>query len=69
MKYPAEKILSRLRHPCRSQQEPRTVEVTLAEGEAAWNPASTKGVISGPALLTYEMHRDGGIDLLVQPRP
>lgn len=39
--------------------------VDLAIDETAWNPASTKGVIYGPALVTYERAPDGGINCRV----
>lgn len=30
--------------------------LVLKDGETAWNPASTKGPLHGPALVEYEMH-------------
>lgn len=38
----------------------RTVtELALAEGETAWNPASTKGPLFGPSTLVYDNHVSG----------
>lgn len=34
-------------------------------GDTAWNPASTKHVIDGPARVTYTRHVDGGITAAV----
>lgn len=34
---------------------------TLAEGDSAWNPASTKHVLYGPSVVTYDRAPDGGI--------
>lgn len=38
----------------------KTFTAYLAEGEAAWNPASTKRLLYGPAVVTYTHHVDGG---------
>lgn len=35
--------------------------VTLAEGDSAWNPASTSRAIYGPATVIYTRYVDGGI--------
>lgn len=40
--------------------------VTLEAGDTAENPASTKQVIHGPAVVTYDRYPDGGIDALVE---
>lgn len=40
--------------------------VVLREDETAWNPASTKRVIYGPATVTYEKY-PSGIDAHVGP--
>jgi hypothetical protein len=40
--------------------------VTLAEGETAWNPASTRSVLVGPAVITYERAPDGGVTARVE---
>lgn len=42
-------------------QFPRTYTVSLSREETAWNPASTKTVINGPAIVTYTEYQDGGI--------
>ena len=39
--------------------------VLLLRGDTAWNPASTKGVIYGPATVTYERGPDGGVTAIV----
>lgn len=36
-----------------------TATVELGEQDTAWNPASTKHVVYGPAKITYERHRTG----------
>lgn len=38
--------------------------VTLEEGDSAFNPATTKHNLYGPAVVTYEKYPDGGIALL-----
>lgn len=40
--------------------------VTLGEGDSAWNPASTKHVIHGPAVVMYERAPDGGVTARVE---
>jgi hypothetical protein len=54
----------------------RTWTVGIGASDTAWNPASTKHVISGPATLTYTQYPDGGIEVVVgeppqigEPRP
>ena len=39
---------------------------TLAELESAWNPASTKHPIWGPAKVTYVQHIEGGWSVHVE---
>lgn len=41
----------------------------LREGDSAVNPASTKGVIYGPAEVRYWRHPDGGIDVRIGKLP
>lgn len=36
--------------------------VKLDRGDRAWNPASTKDRIPGPAIVEYTRYPDGGID-------
>jgi hypothetical protein len=43
----------------------RRATVTLGKADTAWNPASTKHVIYGPASVTYERAPDGGITAYV----
>jgi hypothetical protein len=43
----------------------RTKMVVLAKGEEAWNPASTKKRIKGPANLSYTRFPDGGVTVRV----
>lgn len=43
--------------------------VLLNEGDSAVNPASTKGVIHGPAEVRYWKHPDGGIDVRIGKLP
>lgn len=40
----------------------------LGPNDSAWNPASTKHVIVGPALVTYHRFPDGGITAVVHER-
>ena len=40
----------------------------LDDGEATWNPASTKNMIHGPARIEYRVWDDGGIDFVVLDR-
>lgn len=40
--------------------------VVLDAGESADNPASTKGPIYGPAIVTYDRYADGGIRVHVE---
>lgn len=42
------------------------VSVDLADGEAAWDPTSTRGLVWGPATLEYRQYPDGGISLSVE---
>ena len=42
---------------------PRLYRTGINRGETAWNPASTKAVVDGPALLEYRQYADGGIVL------
>jgi len=44
---------------------PVTVEVQLGKGDTAWDPSSTSRTVTGPAMLAYTQHADGGIDLTV----
>lgn len=39
----------------------QTASLELDDGDTAWNPASTKGVINGPAVVVYVRYRDGGV--------
>jgi hypothetical protein len=39
--------------------------VKLTENDTAWNPASTKHVIYGPAEVTYERGPGGGVSAFV----
>lgn len=39
--------------------------ITLGENDTADNPASTKHVIPGPAVVTYFKYKDGGIEAMV----
>ena len=39
---------------------PKRLTLDLGPRDAAWNPASTKGVINGPIRAAYELHADGG---------
>jgi hypothetical protein len=53
-----------------SEEFPREVLLVLAEGEAAWDPTSTRSTyrgVSGPCTARYLLHRDGGIDLRLFP--
>jgi hypothetical protein len=51
-----------------SQREgkPKVFRVSLAKGESAWNPASTKNLVYGPADLVYRQYADGGVELSVR---
>jgi hypothetical protein len=42
-----------------------TTTVELKDGETAWNPASTKSAITGPAHLEYDIAPDGGVVLTI----
>ena len=43
--------------------EPGTpIAFNVLRGESAWNPASTKRALHGPARVSYVRHPDGGID-------
>lgn len=42
--------------------------LVLGKGDTAWNPASTKHVIYGPARVTYVRAPDGGVDATAAPR-
>lgn len=48
---------------------PRRYRLALGAGDTAWNPASTKEVISGPATVTYTEYADGGIEVQVGEPP
>lgn len=52
----------------RSVNGVRVGEVSLAVGETASNPASTKDVIYGPAFVQYIEWPDGGIEARVRER-
>lgn len=39
----------------------RVADVDLEDGETAWNPASTRSVICGPARLRYVRWPDGRV--------
>lgn len=56
--YGSEEIIQQL------EQQPPGFELvlTLLRGDVSWNPASTKGLIYGPATVTYVRHVDGGVD-------
>ena len=43
--------------------------VTLDESDTAWQPGSTKRVIYGPAVVTYEIAPDGGASATVEDVP
>ena len=44
----------------------RRMTIRLDDGETAWNPASTKHVIHGPCLVTYEQSPEGGVNASVE---
>lgn len=46
--------------------EPRVYTVVLEDGDAAWNPATTKWLIHGPVRVIYRQHADGAIDAAVE---
>lgn len=47
---------------------PRIAILKLDPNETAWDPASTKREISGPALVTYFQYSDGGVAVTVKDR-
>lgn len=46
-------------------REHGSIEVTLADLAAAWNPASTKGRLFGPMEIRYTLHPDGGVNATI----
>jgi hypothetical protein len=48
---------------------PRRYRLGLGARDTAWNPASTKRPISGPATVTYTQYPDGGIDVSIGMAP
>lgn len=58
--YTAEQIIGELAEE--GNEFPRTVTIRLAPKATAWNPASTKTVISGPKTIIYTEYADGGIE-------
>ena len=49
----------------KNHAETGSATVTLKAGDTAWNPASTKHVIHGPARVRYTIHPDGGVDATI----
>jgi hypothetical protein len=45
------------------QPHGQVAAITLGTHETAWNPASTKNLITGPGQVVYTFHHDGGIDV------
>lgn len=43
-------------------REHGSMNVLVSEGGCAWNPASTKRMIYGPAAIKYVLHPDGGVN-------
>lgn len=41
-------------------------QVTLTESDTAWNPGSTKHVVYGPAVVTYERDPSGQTVAIVE---
>jgi hypothetical protein len=41
------------------------VTIYLTKGDSAWNPASTKNLIYGPAEVMYEEMPDGAINAYI----
>lgn len=59
--YTSEEIRQQL-----DQKEPGSdITLNLLKGETAWNPASTKHVIYGPATVRYVQYVDGGVTATV----
>lgn len=50
-------------------QTPASIVLTLAEGDTAWNPASTRDLIMGPVQVTYTEYADGGIHAVEKELP
>jgi hypothetical protein len=48
-------------------REHGTIEVELNDLARAWNPASTKRSIYGPAVVEYTLHPDGGVTAYLDP--
>lgn len=51
-----------------SEEFPREVLLVLAEGEAAWDPTSTRSTyraVTGPCTARYLLFADGGVTLRV----
>lgn len=51
------------------RRPPSKCEFVLTVHDCAWNPASTKHLIHGPARVTYERFVDGGVKAEVGPIP
>lgn len=51
------------------RQPPVTYRVVLGKVDTAWNPASTKDELYGPATVTYTHHADGGVTAKVGEPP
>lgn len=62
MHYSSEKIRSML---ATDGQWPRRTVVELGPQDSAWNPASTKRDVYGPATVRYLEHVDGGFEAMV----
>ena len=60
--YDSEEIIQQL------EQKPPGFElvITLRRNDVSWNPASTKGLLYGPATVTYVRHVDGGVDATIK---
>jgi hypothetical protein len=67
--FAATHVRARLASARHGLSEPRSVTLILTVTDTAWNPASTKDVLNGPARVRYTEYADGGITAQVGPAP
>jgi hypothetical protein len=66
MHYSDEYIIGELQKTPKGLRALASFHVTLTGVDSAWNPASTKTSINGPAKVGYRMYSDGGISATVR---
>lgn len=68
MHYPSSTVLEAIEAAEPNDQGTREHFLVLDRGDSAWNPATTKGDIHGPATVQFIQYADGGLVTRQFPR-